>query len=873
MAQFTTAQLEAMLAASRRRDDQIAAEEQARRAAGPQELVPASPSPRKKRPRPDDFPSSRLGGRVAQPSFFDKPKLDRTLSGHDGKVELLSRPRESKFASHESALPKSFAETLAENKRIEAANKNREKQKEERSLGFGDLSKDSRNVLLGGKAGRVELYDKSKGKGKERERSRSREDQREGKKRTEKDETEELLRQAAASGSGGGGIGRPAPKPAAPAAASSTSFAVKDEKRRARQNSDDELDVVGGPKKRSRNKDGTVIEEIEMGPKDFKPPRDDPGFEKLEPYSGIRLKKRLLPHSTVDNLLDGRYHLTPSQIYSLARIDTRQRIDLDPDAVDADWVVIGVLAHKGETRFLQSNPYGGKPPPKDGGDEDEEDDDDEADEPSSKGRSSKKGKPLASSSTRDDLYAAPSRRKRAQKYIRFELVDFSSSRASASGDGKLSVMLVEADTVDKSVDDEGNETSSYKGQGGGAYERFWKESPGAVVAIMNPLFMPYNRNFPTYTLKPTSADSMVVIGRADHLAFCDAVTKDGKPCGSWVDDRAGKFCDYHVKRALQRTGNSRPETYANTASLAKHGTMSMKDFSKSFAPGGSSRSSSSKLSSSASAPAKRKLSPPPAGVMIHDSRVHVSTSGTRTGTMQMRASNVLPDFSASTAARAGASANGLPSRGGGSFIHGVREGPSVSEEKERRRRQAQADKLARRELRELVGRDKGLTNGGELLKLARERSAKAKKGAGSSDAEDEEGAGRKGSEGEEAEEERKPKRRSVLSGLAARKIGFDPTAKPGEVEKDKSKEANEFRSLLENGLTGSTRGFDLSAPPGPKIRSVGAPDQAVRVKREAGRPTKSKEERMVNLDDDDDLVVEGGPAERVKISLAGFSKA
>jgi hypothetical protein len=37
----------------------------------------------------------------------------------------------------------------------------------------------------------------------------------------------------------------------------------------------------------------------------------------------------------MNHLLVGRYHLTPSQIYSLARIDSRQRIDLDPEQIDS----------------------------------------------------------------------------------------------------------------------------------------------------------------------------------------------------------------------------------------------------------------------------------------------------------------------------------------------------------------------------------------------------------------------------------------------------------------------------------------------------------------------------------------------------------
>jgi len=66
----------------------------------------------------------------------------------------------------------------------------------------------------------------------------------------------------------------------------------------------------------------------------------------------------------------------------------------------------------------------------------------------------------------------------------------STENAAASGTGTLNVMLVEADTVDTGFDEDGNEIPIYKGQSGGAYEKYWKESPGAVVAIINPHFLP-----------------------------------------------------------------------------------------------------------------------------------------------------------------------------------------------------------------------------------------------------------------------------------------------------------------------------------------------------------------------------------------------
>ncbi|GAA5869502.1 hypothetical protein JCM8547_001507 [Rhodosporidiobolus lusitaniae] len=887
---FSEEQLAQALEARRLKRERVEAAERARKASLPQELVPNSPSPRKKL-RTDSFPSSSSRLNLSRPpslSFFDKPKLERNFKGDDGRVELLSsKKRESQFVSHESALPKSFADRLAEEKAIAAAQaKRKEKQHAERSRGFGDLSRESKGVLMGGKTGSVELLErgerkrgmreKEKGKGKGREKEEEKED-----------EGTALFRQAAASGSGGGGIGRPAPKPSTSSTLPSTSRSAspppspKPSRRDSLSPSalEDDLEITDGPSKRSRNKDGTVIEEIELGPKEFKPLKDDSGWERIEPYSGIKLRKRLLPHSTVNDLLDGRYHLTPSQIYSLARIDSRQRVDLDVETVDSDWVVIGVLAQKGEVRFLNSNPYGasgkageGKREGKEGGEEEEKEGGEEGGKKKKGGGKGGNG----GSGGNDSLFRPPTARKRAQKYLRFDLIDFSTPRASSSGTGKLGVMLVEADSADTAVDEDGNETKVYKGQSGGAYEKFWKETPGAVVAIMNPVFLPYSAKFPTYTLKPTSADSMVVIGRADHLAFCDATTKEGKVCGSWVDDRTGKFCEYHIKRAVQRAGNSRPETYANTASLTKQGSMNLSQFQKSFsAAKPSSSSSSSKLVPSGVSvhgggglkrePGLDKPAQNRPGVLF-GTTVHV-TSGSRSSsssTISLRSSNLLPSSLSSAPGS---------SKHGGSFIPGLREGPSVSEEKKRLKRQAEEDKKARRELRELVGRDRGKTNGGEMVRLAGERMKKVSQGKGK---EKGEGEKEKRDDGEEEGEEKKSRRRSVLSGLAARKIGFDPTARAGEVERDESKEGKEFRSLLESGLASSgPREFDLSAPPGAKIRSIGVPAPAGGVKREKGKKevAKEKEERMVDLDDDDDgLLIEGGPVGRPKISLAGLSR-
>lgn len=193
---------------------------------------------------------------------------------------------------------------------------------------------------------------------------------------------------------------------------------------------------------------------------------------------------------------------------------------------------------------------------------------------------------------------------------------------------------------------------------------------------------------------------------------------------------------------------------------------------------------------------RKPLSPPPGipsgAQVIAGSKTYV-TSGARSNAKRgPNATGGGGPFSALT----------LPaSRAGAGFIPGLREGASVSEEKKRLKRQAEDDKRARRELRELVGRDQGKTPGGEYLERARRgkenaRAAKAsssrrKRGEGDSSSDD--GGSQGGEDVNDEENEQKPAAQSVFKAEALRRIGFNPTAKPGDVQKDESSEAKQYR--------------------------------------------------------------------------------
>lgn len=104
-----------------------------------------------------------------------------------------------------------------------------------------------------------------------------------------------------------------------------------------------------------------------------------------------------------------------------------------------------------------------------------------------------------------------------------------------------------------------------------AFEKFWKLTPGTLIAILNPGFMPPPRgraDTGKFSLVLNSdADTVLEIGNARDLGFCKSVKKDGKVCDSWIDKRHTEFCDFHVNLTLQKTRASRMEV--NTMNFGK----------------------------------------------------------------------------------------------------------------------------------------------------------------------------------------------------------------------------------------------------------------------------------------------------------------
>ncbi|KAI9644693.1 hypothetical protein NHQ30_006719 [Ciborinia camelliae] len=102
-----------------------------------------------------------------------------------------------------------------------------------------------------------------------------------------------------------------------------------------------------------------------------------------------------------------------------------------------------------------------------------------------------------------------------------------------------------------------------------AFDKFWKLTPGTVIALLNPGFMPPARgkaDTGKFSLTLNSSDDTILeIGTNRDLGYCKSVKKDGKTCDAWVNKRHTEFCDYHVNLSLTKTHANRMEV--NTMSF------------------------------------------------------------------------------------------------------------------------------------------------------------------------------------------------------------------------------------------------------------------------------------------------------------------
>lgn len=103
----------------------------------------------------------------------------------------------------------------------------------------------------------------------------------------------------------------------------------------------------------------------------------------------------------------------------------------------------------------------------------------------------------------------------------------------------------------------------------GGFDKFWKLTPGTIIALLNPNIMPpvkADTGRFCVTLR-SSEDTVLELGTARDLGFCKTVKKDGKTCDAWIDKRHTEYCDFHVNEALKKTIAGRMEV--NTMNFGK----------------------------------------------------------------------------------------------------------------------------------------------------------------------------------------------------------------------------------------------------------------------------------------------------------------
>ncbi|KAL8291296.1 hypothetical protein RQP46_002274 [Phenoliferia psychrophenolica] len=551
---------------------------------GAKVLVQNSPSPKKKRQHESDYAADSSRRRPRPPHFGEGPSPfdDSPRSSHSHAESFVAQTAKlqrehSTFASHESAKPRgkdgsNLIKGIADLQRTQKDAELRRKNLNKRSTGFSGLPTASTSSSSSRPRSSTTSDSNSS--------RRSKDEKKDSRSLAEIERAQARAAQPAMS--------RPvAPRalPVGPPAIRRRTEKPDSESEEDEEDSDDEDGLrVGKARKGTtkRRKDWTVVEELEVGPVDHKFDPKDPLFEKYEPNSGIRLvgsKPRETSHEQLQLHLSDRYHLPPALLYSLSRVGLNNTVSLD---IDRDFIVIGVLAWKDETRYVSA--------PKAS--------------PSSKPSEPKKWDSVKGTTDPTDIPASEidtaAFGKRsvgpAKRYLRFSLVDLSSESAASSGTGTVNLMLFEATAEDSRVDEDGYKTVSYRGGSGGAYEKFWKEQPGAVVAILNPRVsrpkaQPGRPNL--LTISPESADAMMVIGRARDLRSCEATRRDtGKPCGDWCDARVSNVCEYHTNLQLKHSSSRRAETYSANSSLLQNGTFDKKKFGAQFKPTASSSSKS-----------------------------------------------------------------------------------------------------------------------------------------------------------------------------------------------------------------------------------------------------------------------------------------
>ncbi|PLW43697.1 hypothetical protein PCASD_08295 [Puccinia coronata f. sp. avenae] len=364
------------------------------------------------------------------------------------------------------------------------------------------------------------------------------------------------------------------------------------------------------PPEELRASDLTVKVKIPLGPIAHEPSSRDPEFLQIEPNSLTRLKKRSLSHQLLQDYLSDRHIVRINELYAIIRKAEVSRFQGGTEwkvPLVGDWVLFGVIGQKSD--FKTTSPYiasqynrmmnnkhqeentnqpqASTSNPKNAEEGEEEDVKDDLNEELQRDdQSKKKGKTTET--------VAEEVKPKQKKFVTFKLIDMSSNKISSSGSGVINMILFEAD-CEVSNGEEGTQ-KIYRGGSGGAYEKFWKEQPGSLIAILNPKVLKnraqsissYRPKTDILSITPENQQSIMVIGRSKDIGSCVAKRLDsGKPCGDWCDLRncgsdgsdALAICDFHLQRQVQKVRAGRAEFFSGTSGMNQH---TGKSFSQSY---------------------------------------------------------------------------------------------------------------------------------------------------------------------------------------------------------------------------------------------------------------------------------------------------
>lgn len=334
-----------------------------------------------------------------------------------------------------------------------------------------------------------------------------------------------------------------------------------------------------------------IMEELDLrpGPIDF----GRGSHAEYEPYSGQRLKTRTLEHKHFNEvIMKDRYHLTPSQLYSMrSRAADGQGGDGDYDVpVPGDFVVIATITSATETKTRQVDPTEEELAEPGTVDPNEMAWLDEADPGSSAAQRRLITQSIEKSEKWKRHQLVKSDVSKGIPFRIFEMQDLSQEAYDAGSKGcdKLKLMCWESKKVD----------GKWQGGSEGAFELLQAENGGMVVAIINPkLLKPYKKKprdwsgpWPpkrkagqeedeadndVMTIKPRDAESIIVLGRSKDVSFCTALGRFGETCDAFVDKRtcgrAAPICERHLKGAAERSQRGRQEFANGTSTFGKGG--------------------------------------------------------------------------------------------------------------------------------------------------------------------------------------------------------------------------------------------------------------------------------------------------------------